>query len=1842
MSAHKLTRRNFITLISAGVALPAATLELLGTADPANAQGPLTPLSSPLISRVDLVFYGPGFIGTTDPEVRAIGIAPNGDIWVGSSGRLTVFGSDGAYKEPGPASPGQVNSIVWDAKGDLIVGANDGFWARYVNGDWQRTGGFGSYSPWEVAIDPDGFVYATDGGGGVVRKFNTSGTLLLVYKAEGPGVEPMVRPFSLALDPQGRIYVSDERKTGLWIFDKDGKFIQRLLPDTQCWRVRYRADGLYVVTNNGVSVLDPAVGTVKRQIAIPGGYDGAMGFAIDPAGNFYTGSHYSLSVQQYSPEGKPLQVIGPSYRATLTVPDSWTPGQQVIAPLKVEPIASKPVGKIPPSFALVIQPVTLPGEPDSNWADLQGTSPDPAWWQKRQDQYAAMEKPFPSTPAQAALQVNPPADIDTNVYRLVARVDNGTTAGTLERDLTVRVIQPGADTSATLFVPRQRSVFQQGETLELNVIIRSRNPVPAGSLRFTLARGPGTNLERQPTSAVWKEFPVPAMPSGTLTFQVDTGSIHQGRYFLQVEYRAGNKVLRDVWPLQVTSPVEPTRFRILFPEWSAGYTDIWGPYTGKGMAQDAANLAARGILLYDTLVVERGQSPQVAPSGPEADWSREAVDQAAKDLALPAAERFMAASPLEIELQEALRNGMQVQRDFWGSHFLDNWGYGTQLGIERDNRIARLWTQWQREWPSWIGHRYLTLSIDEGDNPERVALLQDLKAKGLVPPTEADLDWARNGYQREFISDAPVPVSVTIGSCGADKDGNVYIGAADGSLLKYAPDGALIRQTNLHAGNIDIYVASDGTVYAAHDDTGSFSITTPDGTSKTIPVPMGQYSPRGICLAPDGSVLVSDLMKSRVRRFTVDGKLLGDIGSENNLGQPAGVATLKDGTIYVADGAKGGLMVFKADGTPVKFLPGIGGHSPGGKMGLCAAPDDTLWVTGGGVVLHVDRDGKLLGSVGHNTFAPGGISLAMSVATMPNGNILVADVTLPYVQQLTPAGDPVHLYGMNKLLLDVRIDRHRYTWEDRIIATVWKPVQGQEGDPNSTLSAAYQLAANGPWLPLKVEAFSGGDYGVEPPRAAGKITLRLAWGPAAGLPQGAPLPHADYSIEMEQAISPADSRKLADILERQQAWKQAWSHTRMGTLVRWTELSDEIRPGTRNTAPTNYGTPDTLAEGVWVPYRRDAVVAECENVGHDHGSYPLMGPWYVSRAFEGPDPKPAWCSLLEWYWGDDKTPPRVRPFRDVTLLLGAGASGIGVGKAANTLNDAQRALHDKIVTQLHRLGEAMMELDLPGQGGVAVLHSFTEEAMDSYNDEQFYAAHAAWYDLLRAHIPAAVVSEETIAGDGLPGRFKAVLLPYVQHPLPAATMAGLDRFRKMGGQVWIDLGCRIKPPGATTLRTRYRPFWIEDAYYWMHSGYGLGAYDGNYEYFRMRQGSNDRLPAVREAFSQFAIRPVQTEDPDIYLQQRTGGVATYIFASNDHFPDLPLYKTWLSGDAPVPANSKFDLYGPVVYDAFAMQPAIKTAPGLQELPVEFTDAAPSRIWAVLPRPIGGLALQARLIGSSISVQVTVKDNAGAVLPAVVPLEISVTDAVGDEQYHLWRSTARDGVCTLRLPVRWMSRWGLWHVTARDLLSGKEAAPAGVPVGAELPATITRVADPALVFDRNKISTWLQGLRGQEVWVALDNKQEDLQAEASALAAGLAKRGILAKIVSIPAIPEKPLVIEHTLTPDQQAMLDQARAGQIVGVRQRSDAFRAPGPQRVIMRPLILLGAPDENRWLKDIDDFHLVPRPLSPGYPGPGRALVQFVWTPFYDGFDAVTISSVDPAGARAGIQSLLGILSAA
>ena len=170
----------------------------------------------------------------------------------------------------------------------------------------------------------------------------------------------------------------------------------------------------------------------------------------------------------------------------------------------------------------------------------------------------------------------------------------------------------------------------------------------------------------------------------------------------------------------------------------------------------------------------------------------------------------------------------------------------------------------------------------------------------------------------------------------------------------------------------------------------------------------GQFeAPRGVALAPDGSVYVADSRNNRIEKFDATGKLLltwGTFGSldaktadPGTFNEPWGVAVGADGSVYVTDTWNHRVQKFDANGQFIKMWGIFGqGETPDAFWGPRAIAIDKqgrVYVadTGNKRMAIFDANGNSLGSVGTGGSDPGQLDEPVGLAVTSDGTLYVAD-----------------------------------------------------------------------------------------------------------------------------------------------------------------------------------------------------------------------------------------------------------------------------------------------------------------------------------------------------------------------------------------------------------------------------------------------------------------------------------------------------------------------------------------------------------------------------------------------------------------------------------------------------------------------------------------------------------------------------------------------------------------------------------------------------------------------------------------------------------------------------------
>lgn len=191
----------------------------------------------------------------------------------------------------------------------------------------------------DVAIGPDGLVYVLDGIAEEVRVFSADGQHVRTMGGPGDGPGELRGPFAIALDPEGRLWIAQERGRRYTVFDAAGSFVDSPQRPFR-WPVstgvlRFTRDGALHEhgwngsANPGVRIRMTAdsVVTIRDSLALPAWTSAAwtrpvgerigmqvpftprMVADVGPDGSVWTAMGDSYRLVQRGPGGDTLRVV---------------------------------------------------------------------------------------------------------------------------------------------------------------------------------------------------------------------------------------------------------------------------------------------------------------------------------------------------------------------------------------------------------------------------------------------------------------------------------------------------------------------------------------------------------------------------------------------------------------------------------------------------------------------------------------------------------------------------------------------------------------------------------------------------------------------------------------------------------------------------------------------------------------------------------------------------------------------------------------------------------------------------------------------------------------------------------------------------------------------------------------------------------------------------------------------------------------------------------------------------------------------------------------------------------------------------------------------------------------------------------------------------------------------------------------------------------------------------------------------------------------------------------------------------------------------------------------------
>ena len=161
----------------------------------------------------------------------------------------------------------------------------------------------------------------------------------------------------------------------------------------------------------------------------------------------------------------------------------------------------------------------------------------------------------------------------------------------------------------------------------------------------------------------------------------------------------------------------------------------------------------------------------------------------------------------------------------------------------------------------------------------------------------------------------------------------------------------------------------------------------------------GFYGPRGVAVAPNGNVLVTDTGNKRVQVFDSKGRFVSMFGGDGTdpgkFKEPVGIAIDSAGNIYVADTWNHRIQKFDPNGQPLAQYPVSGWDSESivNKPYLAVGPDGQIFCTEPekNQFFVLDSNGKLISSKGGLGTTPRSFDLPIGIAVSTTGQVFVAD-----------------------------------------------------------------------------------------------------------------------------------------------------------------------------------------------------------------------------------------------------------------------------------------------------------------------------------------------------------------------------------------------------------------------------------------------------------------------------------------------------------------------------------------------------------------------------------------------------------------------------------------------------------------------------------------------------------------------------------------------------------------------------------------------------------------------------------------------------------------------------------
>jgi hypothetical protein len=389
--------------------------------------------------------------------------------------------------------------------------------------------------------------------------------------------------------------------------------------------------------------------------------------------------------------------------------------------------------------------------------------------------------------------------------------------------------------------------------------------------------------------------------------------------------------------------------------------------------------------------------------------------------------------------------------------------------------------------------------------------------------------------------------------------------------------------------------------------------------------------------------------------------------------------------------------------------------------------------------------------------------------------------------------------------------------------------------------------------------------------------------------------------------------------------------------------------------------------------------------------------------------------LREAFWTKMARPIQGIMYHGWESLVETGRKGGYRYTNPATRDELQRLVH----TVIEPLGPALMQIP-DRRPDVAFLESFASQMFarrGTYGWSGGWAADA-YFVLDYAQLQPQVVYEETIQKQGLEGYKVLVMMDC--DVLPRSVLARVEAFQRKGGLIIGDenLCPAIKPD--ILLRSLQRPKEDDQA----------------------RALLQQKAADLRRELDAHYQRYAWSSNSDIVTRVRQFGSTDYFFAVNDrreYGTYVGHHKLVMENGLPSEASLSLRRATGYVYDLVSGRPVTSSVKaGVLTIPAQFGPCE-GRLLMVTSRPISGVrctAPEKAVAGEVVNCAISVVDDAGKPLDAMVPVKVDILDPSGEAAEFSGYYGAANGQLALKLTLAPNDLPGMWQVRVQELASGQ--------------------------------------------------------------------------------------------------------------------------------------------------------------------------------------------------------------